>query len=130
MSRSQRAGQLGASVERQARERYGLESEHDGMHDAVDREGTPVEIKGAMREMANGREGRFIVYESAHRALVRADGRYVLAVYRDTGQAAEVLAWESVPARAMPELSWHRVDHTNRGEARQAKVRWSRVVRP
>lgn len=128
-NRSQRAGRYGASVERQARERWGLDGEHDGMHDAV-RDGTPWEIKGAMRVMKNGRRGRFIIYESAHRALSRADGMYGLAVYRPRGDNAEVLAWRALPARSLPRLSWHQVHHTNRHEERQAKLRWDRVVSP
>lgn len=127
-NRSQRAGSYGAAVERQARERYELESEHDAMHDARGQDGTPWEIKGAMYRMKNGRRGRFIIYESAHRRLAQQDGQYALAVYRPSGQGVEVLAWRAVPARSLPRLSWHEVHHENRGEARQAKVRWDRVV--
>jgi hypothetical protein len=81
-NRSKKAAHFGALAERAARERYGLDAEHDGFHDAVAPDGTPVEIKAAMLDRASGKVGRFRIFEDYHKRLRAAGGWYVFVAYR------------------------------------------------
>lgn len=123
MSRSNQAARYGALVERKARERYGLEADHSADRgvrvDAVDGEGRPFDIKGAM---ANRRSGapRFRLWEDQHRYLEREDGGYVFALYVAAGRGVRVRRWRTVWAEDV-ELSFYGAGGHRRG-ASQVKV--------
>jgi hypothetical protein len=125
--RSHRAAHYGARVEEQLRERYDLRPEHDATHDAVARDGTPWELKGAMRRRANGNEGRLTIFEDPHAVLARQGGMYGLAVYRVRGRGVELLETRAVAATELTgRLSWQETG--GHRDSRQAKPRWSELL--
>lgn len=128
---SQRSPRLGARVEKRAIDRKGYTpTDSDSpWHDAETRGGTPVEIKGAMRERANGSEGRFRIFKQPHAKLAERDGLYCFAVYRQRGTGAEILEIKTKRARALRSLEWTASNHSTRGRDEQCKLRISRVMR-
>ena len=128
MSRSQQASRLGAQVEAAMRDLYNLDLPESGRApwmDAVDSDGRPWEIKGAMHRRANGRPGKFRVFRQMHRQLAEADGCYGFAVYRIRGRGIEILESRAIPARQLRGLEWSASDHGTRnvsGRGEQAKI--------
>lgn len=107
MSRSHKANHYGTLVERKAAERYDLDLDRCSWHDAKRPDGTPVEIKAAMRQHADGQLGTFKLYDQYHDRLRAANGWYVFAPYRVCGPGVEVLDWEMRHSSRLPQLHWH-----------------------
>lgn len=97
-NRSKNAAHYGAAAERYAREKYGLDVEHDGLHDARGPDGRPWDVKAAMLSRARP---RFRLWEDQHRFLAREDGGYVFVAYIPRGQGIEVKRSRPIPARAV-----------------------------
>lgn len=104
---SHRSNAYGTSVERQVADEYQITLARASWKDADRRDGAPVEIKSARLETADGRPGRFKIYESYHRKLRQNGGYYVLAVYRARGPAAEIVRSTMRHSSRLPRLSWH-----------------------
>jgi len=119
----------GHLVEEHVREKKGLTEADDGRRwkDAETRSGTPVEIKGAMRERSNGSQGRFRLFYAPHRKLARQDGIYVFAVYEPQGNGINVLKTETMRARSLRAIDWSRSHHQTEGRDRQVKIPISTV---
>lgn len=107
MSRSHKANHYGTLIERKAAERYDLDLDRCSWHDAKRPDGTPVEIKGAMYQHADGQYGTFKLYQKYHRQLRVKDGLYVFAVYRVRGMGIEILDWSVHHPSNLPRLNWH-----------------------
>lgn len=104
-NRSRKAARYGSLAERVARERYGLDAEHDGMHDARAPSGEPVEVKAAMLNRRSG-PARFRIFEDYHERLVAAGGFYVFVAYRAKGRGISVEGVRSLDADALRVTSW------------------------
>lgn len=98
MSRSHKAAHYGALVEKKARERYGLDVDHNSTHDARDRDGRPWDIKGAMVRRASGKQGRVRFWKDQHRYLARHGGGYIVAAYQPAGRGVRIVGWRSIEA--------------------------------
>lgn len=64
------AARYGSLAEKAARKRYDPDVEHTAWYDARTSDGMPVEVKAAMLNRRDGKEGRFRVFEKYHRRLV------------------------------------------------------------
>jgi hypothetical protein len=98
VNRSRKAAHYGALVEKYARERYGLTAEHDALHDAVDEDGRPWDVKGAMLSRP---DPRFRLWEDQHEFLAREGGGYVFVAYIQRGTGIEVARARTVRARSV-----------------------------
>lgn len=107
MSRSHKANHYGTLVERKAAERYNLELDRCSWHDAKRPDGTPVEIKAAMRRHADGQPGTFKLYDRYHMRLRQNNGEYIFGVYRVRGKGIEILDWEMRHSSSLHKLDWH-----------------------
>ena len=109
MSRSSNTSRYGSLAERKAAEKWGLrlDGAHTAWCDAVDRDGTPWEIKAAMIERADGSEGRFRVFEEYHDKLVREGGRYGFLAYKPRGRGITVVKSRAIPAEQLPVARWY-----------------------
>ena len=122
---SRKANHYGTLAERKAAEKYRLDLQRCSWHDARRPDGTPVEIKSAMVEHADGQPGNFKIYEEYHDRLREAKGWYVFAPYRARGRGITVVSWEMRHSSGLPLLSWHGGgDHR---DSRQAKLPISAV---
>lgn len=125
-NRSQKAGYYGRLVERKARERYGLRSDHgadEGVRiDARGPNGRPWEIKGVLLTRA---DPHFRLWEDQHEYLKDHGGGYVFAAYRPAGRGIQIDRFRSVAADNL-ELSFYGAGHHRRGE-KQAKIVPSRI---
>jgi len=119
-NRSHRANHYGTLAERKAAERYRLTLERCSWHDAKREDGTPVEIKAAMYEHADGQPGNFKVYDKYHQKLRRANGWYVFVPYRPRGRGIQVIAMKMRHSSRLPQLEWH--GGGSHREAKQAKI--------
>ncbi|WP_324664181.1 hypothetical protein [Haloarcula sediminis] len=117
---SHRANHYGTLVERQAADRYGFDLERASWHDARRDDGTPVEIKSAMIQHADGQPGNFKVYDQYHDELRDAGGYYVFGAYRVRGRGVQVLKWEMRHSSRLPRLEWH--GGGSHRDAQQAKI--------
>lgn len=120
-----KAPRMGSRVEKQIRDRRGYRVPDSGRpwRDAIDpRDGTPVEIKAAVRERESGRPGRFRVFRQPHEQLQQADGRYEFVVYRVRGSGAEILGIERKAARAVRISNWNRSGHSTDGRELQKRI--------
>jgi len=106
MNRSKKAARYGALAEQYARERYGLDADHDYSHDARTDDGRPVEVKAAMLNRASGQTGRFRLFEEAHRELAADDGIYVFVAYEASGRGIRVRRCRAVAADEI-EVDWY-----------------------
>jgi len=88
-------------------EQYDLTLARASWKDANAPSGTPVEIKAAMHEHADGQPGTFKLYRQYHEKLQREGGVYVFAAYRIRGRGVEILAHERRRASRLPTLRWH-----------------------
>jgi hypothetical protein len=121
----------GARAESRAIDARGYRRENMGpWHDAVDQNGTPVEIKAAMRERSNGKQGRFRVFEEPHERLQREEGRYLFVVYRARGTGVEMLATEEMPARELRIRDWVHSGHKTDGREMQRRIPISEIFNP
>lgn len=118
---SKKSARYGALAERAARERYGLEPEHDGHHDAVAPDGRPVEIKSAMLNRASGRTGRFRIFREYHQQLDREGGYYVFVAYRRSGRGISVVRMRSVEADALT-MNWYQGTHHRNSRERKLTI--------
>ena len=125
MSRSHRANHYGTLVERQAAERYNLDLDRASWHDALQAEGTPVEIKSAMHRHADGQPGTFKLYDRYHKRLRSKNGSYLFAVYRVRGMGVEVLNWQMRHSSRLPRLNWH--GGGEHRDAQQCKLKISEI---
>ncbi|WP_121822112.1 hypothetical protein [Halostella salina] len=122
----------GTAVERYVCDEYNLQADHSGRADAAYANGTPVEIKAALRRKSDGRggtkEGEFAVFESAHRWLRRNDGYYIFAVYRFRGRGVQVLETKRVHASNLPYFTFNESKHPGRGrDDREARFKISQI---
>ena len=122
MSRSSNASRYGSLSEQAAADRYNLTREgvHTAWCDAVQRDGTPVEIKAAMATRADGSAGRFRVFEEYHDRLRREGGRYVFVAYKPRGRGITVLKMKMLPPGNLPVSSWYGAG--GHRESRQVKL--------
>jgi len=120
-SRSQKAAKYGALAEKAARERYGLEPEHDSWHDARDDDGRPWDVKAAM---LNRKSPRFRLWKDQHGKLRRADGGYVFVGYVSSGRGIRVRRIRTLRASDL-RLSFYGSGDHPKGE--QMKVHPRRV---
>jgi hypothetical protein len=104
---SHRANSYGTAVEYKMAEEYGLDLSRASWKDAEAPTGTPVEIKAAMHEHADGQPGTFKLYREYHEKLQDEGGVYVFAAYRIRGPGVEVLAHDRRAASRLPTLRWH-----------------------
>jgi len=121
-SRSQNAARYGALAEKVARERYGLEVDHSGWHDARDDDGDPWDVKACMMTR---RAPRFRLWEEQHRKLSRAGGGYVFIAYRPVGRGIRVLEARTVRARSL-RIEFYGAGSHQKGN--QAKIPPGRVL--
>lgn len=122
-NRSQNAAHYGALAEKVARQRYGLDVEHDSYHDAVDDDGRPWDVKAAM---LNRRAPRFRLWREQHRRLTQAGGGYVFVGYVARGRGIHVRQIRSVRARSL-RLRFYGAGKHPKGE--QTKVPPSKIFR-
>ncbi|WP_135533250.1 hypothetical protein [Halostella pelagica] len=129
--RADRRKAAGTAVERHVCRKYNLEPDHSGRADAAYANGTPVEIKAALREKSDGRggtkEGEFYVFEEPHQWVRRHDGYYVFAVYRFRGRGVQVLKTKRVHASNLPHFSFHQSGHPDRNHDREARFKVSQI---
>ena len=117
---SSRANRYGSLAERKVAERYRLV--RDGVHtswcDAVDSDGTPVEIKSCDA----GRDApRFRIFEKYHDRLQSEGGHYVFVLYKKRGRGITVLRMTRMHASRLPaETCYGAGGHR---ESRQTKLR-------
>jgi len=127
MTASSSANAYGTAAERKAAAEYRLtiEGVHNYWRDAITSDGTPVEIKAAMQQRADGSEGRFRVFEDAHDKLHAAGGRYVFVAYRVRGRGIQVLASTMLHASQLPGSTWYGAG--GHRDSRQRKIAISDV---
>lgn len=104
---SQKSNKYGTAVEYKMAEQYGVELARASWKDADAPDGTPVEIKAAMHEHADGQPGTFKIYREYHERLQSAGGVYVFAAYRVRGRGVQVLAHGRRRASQLPTVRWH-----------------------
>jgi len=123
---SHRANSYGTAVEYKMADHYDVELARASWKDADAPDGTPVEIKAAMHEHADGQPGNFKIYREYHERLQSEGGVYLFAAYRIRGRGVEVLAHGRRRASRLPTVRWHGGgDH--RG-TQQAKIPISDVL--
>jgi len=123
---SHRANAYGTAVEYKMADHYDVELARASWKDADAPDGTPVEIKAAMHEHADGQPGTFKIYREYHERLQSEGGVYLFASYRVRGRGVQVLAHGRRRASNLPTVRWHGGgDH--RG-TEQAKVPISEVL--
>ncbi len=125
MSRSHRANHYGTLFERKAFEKYRLEPARASWRDAVDRDGTSVEVKATMHRHADGQPGTFKLYRKYHEKLRRQNGVYVFGVYKPRGQGISVLRTQMIHSSKLPLLTWH--GGGAHRETQQAKIGISEI---
>jgi len=86
---------------------YDVELARASWKDANAPDGTPVEIKAAMHEHADGQPGNFKIYREYHEKLQSEGGVYLFAAYRIRGRGVEVLAHNQRRASQLPTVRWH-----------------------
>ncbi|MCD2205292.1 hypothetical protein [Halobacterium sp. KA-6] len=102
-------------------EHYDVDLARASWKDADAPDGTPVEIKAAMHEHADGQPGTFKIYREYHEKLQQNGGVYLFAAYRIRGRGVQVLAHGRRRAAKLPTVRWHGGgDH--RG-TKQAKIK-------
>jgi hypothetical protein len=104
---SRKANKYGTAVEYKMAETCDLELARASWKDAHAPGGTPVEIKAAMHEHADGQPGTFKLYRQYHERLQQEGGVYVFAAYRIRGRGVEVLTHDRRRASRLPTLRWH-----------------------
>jgi len=121
---SNQANAYGSAAERKAAAEYRLQTEgvHNYWRDAVMQDGTPVEIKAAMHQRADGTEGRFRIFEKAHDQLAANNGRYVLVVYRVRGRGIQVLQSTMLHASQLPGTTWYGAGGHRDSQQRKLKI--------
>jgi hypothetical protein len=125
-NRSKKSNSYGTAAEYKMADEYNLELARASWKDADAPGGTPVEIKAAMHEHADGQPGTFKIYRQYHEKLQSEGGVYIFAAYRIRGRGIEILAHDRRRASRLPTLRWH-----GGGEHRgteQAKVAISDVL--
>jgi len=104
---SHRANSYGTAVEYKMADHYDVELARASWKDANAPDGTPVEIKAAMHEHADGQPGNFKIYREYHEKLQSEGGVYLFAAYRVRGRGVEVLAHGRRRASRLPTVRWH-----------------------
>jgi len=104
---SHRANSYGTAVEYKMADHYDVELARASWKDADAPDGTPVEIKAAMHEHADGQPGTFKLYREYHEKLQSEGGVYLFAAYRIRGHGVEVLAHDRRRASCLPTVQWH-----------------------
>jgi hypothetical protein len=123
---SKKANKYGTAVEYKMADVHDLSLARASWKDADAPDGTPVEIKAAMHEHADGRPGTFKLYREYHEKLQSQGGVYVFAAYRIRGRGVEVLAHERCLASRLPTLRWH--GGGNHRGTQQAKIQIQAVL--
>lgn len=118
---SHRANAYGTSVEYKMADVHDFELALASWKDAHAPDGTPVEIKAAMHEDADGQPGTFKIYREYHERLQSAGGVYVFAAYRIRGRGVQVLAYGQRRTSRLPTVRWHEGgDHRGTQQAKLA----------
>jgi len=104
---SHRANAYGTAVEYKMADHYDVELARASWKDADAPDGTPVEIKAAMHEHADGQPGTFKIYREYHEKLQQQGGVYLFASYRVRGRGVQVLAHDRRRASNLPTVRWH-----------------------
>ena len=127
MTASKKAARYGSRAEKKAAEQYNLELEgnHCSWHDAKRADGTPVEIKAAAVERADGSEGRFRVFRKYHDKLRHHDGIYVFVAYRPRGTGISVVEMTDCHSSQLPLSTWYGAG--GHRESQQRKIAVSEV---
>lgn len=107
MTESKKAARYGSRAEKKAADRFNLTLDHSPWHDAHRPDGTPVEIKAAAVERANGSEGRFRVFRKYHDRLRREGGIYVFVAYRPRGTGISVVDMTMTHSSNLPLSTWY-----------------------
>jgi len=123
---SHRANSYGTACEYKMADEYDLDLARASWKDADAPGGTPVEIKAAMHEHADGQPGTFKLYREYHETLQREGGVYVFAAYRIRDRGVEVLAHDRRRASRLPTLRWH--GGGEHRDTQQAKVALADVL--
>jgi hypothetical protein len=104
---SKKANKYGTAAEYKMADEYNLSLARASWKDANAPGGTPVEIKSAMHEHADGQPGTFKLYRAYHEKLRENGGIYVFTAYRVRGRGIEILASDRRRASSLPTLRWH-----------------------
>lgn len=104
---SHKANSYGTAVEYKMAEHYDVDLARASWKDADAPDGTPVEIKAAMHEHADGQPGNFKIYREYHEKLQENGGVYLFAAYRVRGRGVQVLAHGRRRAADLPTVRWH-----------------------
>jgi len=104
---SKKANKYGTAVEYKMADVHDLSLARASWKDANAFDGTPVEIKAAMHEHADGQPGTFKIYRKYHEQLQREGGVYVFAAYRIRGRGVQVLSHGRRRASKLPTVRWH-----------------------
>jgi len=128
MTASKKAARYGSRAEKKAAEQYNLELEgnHCSWHDAKRADGTPVEIKAAAVERADGSEGRFRVFRKYHEKLRQHDGIYVFVAYRPRGRGISVVEMTDCHSSQLPLSTWYGAG--GHRESEQRKISISKII--
>lgn len=105
--RSKKSNHYGTLCERKVARKRRFELARASWKDAEFQNGTPVEIKSAMSEHADGQPGTFKLYREYHEKLRREDGWYAFAVYKVRGKGVTLLDEKMVHSSNIPTLQWH-----------------------
>lgn len=101
---------IGSLIEARIAERYNLTLDHSGRADARYENGTPVEVKAAMRRKKNGRGGYrpgvFKLFRGPHSWVLDRSGYYIFCVYVIRSDQVRIKATKRVPASDLPHFSW------------------------
>lgn len=120
------APRLGARVEEQIAEQRGYILDRNSWRDATV-DGTPVEIKAAIRERESGEQGRFRIFKQPHTKLASQRGVYHFAVYRGRGTGVEILQDKTMKARTLRNIDWVEANHGTDGRDKQRRIPISEV---
>lgn len=113
-------------AERLIREKYDLTEDHGPSHDALDEDGTRVEIKSCAVEYGDGRPGQFEIWRTQISDLI-PDGRVALLVY-EPGAGHRVVAtrmMDPVDLLYVGTSGWR--EHSTMGRRRICRIPWPEV---
>lgn len=114
-------------AEEAIREEFDLVEEHGPHHDAREADGTRVEIKSCIVEYADGRVGRFEIWESQLHALW-SDGKVALLVYSRSSRR-EIVATRMLRASALLHAGTRTTSHhPTMGCTARHRIPWPEVI--
>jgi hypothetical protein len=109
------------------RDEHDLVKDHSRWHDARTTDGTPVEIKSCACRYADGRLGRFKIWEYQLDELL-FDGKVGFLVYYNTGRKL-VIVTHMMPAESLIGKGTKSfLDHPTRGLRRLRRIKWTDII--